>query len=291
MRLLKTILFVLAALMLSGSPARAARADTDRAAVVDAFVKLHTAPRVQMTGKGRFHLSLFNCTLQFREQYARDPEYACAIELSLDGRETGGRVIKPQKTREFLAGSGPVLYRYRKVNDHPWSRERVERADPEEEDKIRADYAGRILEVIPIASDEKEETLAAMTAVVAEAGSDDLPGNARRRQIGESLYILTLDKATGRPLRLMWDYSPLMQEIMKQQLSPGSGSGEVPDRQVLETDAFIHSISMLCTVDFAYDSNTVITVPGEALLAPEKEAETPFLNPFGMHEGSVLQSL
>ena len=200
MRLLKTILFVLAALMLSGSPARAARADTDRAAVVDAFVKLHTAPRVQMTGKGRFHSSLFNCTLQFREQYARDPEYACAIELSLDGRETGGRVIKPQKTREFLAGSGPVLYRYRKVNDHPWSRERVERADPEEEDKIRADYAGRILEVIPIASDEKEETLAAMTAVVAEAESDDLPGNARRRQIGESLYILTLDKATGRPL-------------------------------------------------------------------------------------------
>ena len=161
----------------------------------------------------------------------------------------------------------------------------------EEEKKIRAGYAGRILEVIPIASDEKEETLAAMTAVVAEAESDDLPGNARRRQIGESLYILTLDKATGRPLRLMWDYSPLMQEVMKQQLSPGTGSGEVPDRQALETDAFIHSISMLCTVDFAYDSNTVITVPGEALLAPEKEAETPFLNPFGMHEGSVLQSL
>ncbi|MCH3950425.1 MAG: hypothetical protein LKE33_05765 [Acidaminococcus sp.] len=281
--------FSAAAMLLVNSIALAA-ADQNKTDVVNALVKLRMAPEVQMSGEGRFHSNLFSSHIDFKSEQINKPDFACAITTTVTGTDNQGKAIKSQKIQDYIAKPVSQFYHYRQVNGQPWTKDKMGMLKNDSEAKVRKDFEKQVIEVMPVAEDEHQKTLAAVIAAMGFVKSEQQEDTDKPRQVSETTYIITIDKKTGLPQKMLWDSSPLMQTAMKQKLLGNINYGESIEKQAFEMETFVHSISLLCTINFTYDRDTVITVPEAAKEAETTEKSPTFINPFTM-QGSIMQSL
>lgn len=282
--------FSAAAMLLVNSIALAA-ADQNKTDVVNALVKLRMAPEVQMSGEGRFHSNLFSSHIDFKSEQINKPDFACAITTTVTGTDNQGKAIKSQKIQDYIAKPVSQFYHYRQVNGQPWTKDKMGMLKDNSEAKVRQDFEKQVVEVMPVAEDGDQKTLAAVIAAMGFVKSETQQEDTDKpRQVSETTYIITIDKKTGLPQKMIWDSSPLMQTAMKQKLLGTINYGESIEKQAFEMETFVHSISLLCTINFTYDKDTVITVPEAAKEAETAEKNLTFINPFTM-QGSIMQSL